>query len=224
MPAERPKAVLVSVKLPEVDAADFDSSLEELTRLVTTLGYDVIRVITQQRSALSPGAVLGEGRLDRLVTPLVAAERLERRRDVDAEVLDAEVLGEELAAPPRIPRRVALGEEEAEDALLAEGADREAGAAGAVDAARHRDDDAAPADVLAQHEPHPVGDLLDLGGQVDVERLLEVQGHARSSVVGQGVIGAARSAAKRSAASRRLSLPLGVRGSASTKSTFLGTI
>jgi GTP-binding protein HflX len=66
MPAERPKAVLVSVKLPEVDAGDFESSLEELTRLVTTLGYDVVRVITQQRSALSPGAVLGEGKLREL--------------------------------------------------------------------------------------------------------------------------------------------------------------
>ena len=63
MPPERPKAILVSVKRPEVDGGDFSSSLEELTRLVTTLGYDVERVITQQRNALSPGAVLGEGKL-----------------------------------------------------------------------------------------------------------------------------------------------------------------
>ena len=61
MSAERPKAILVSVKLPDVEAEEFESSLKELARLVTTLGYDVAHEITQQRSALAPAAVLGEG-------------------------------------------------------------------------------------------------------------------------------------------------------------------
>jgi GTP-binding protein HflX len=66
MPAERPKAILVSVKLPEVEAEEFETSLKELARLVTTLGYDVVSEITQQRSALAPAAVLGEGKLREL--------------------------------------------------------------------------------------------------------------------------------------------------------------
>jgi GTP-binding protein HflX len=68
MPAERPKAILVSVKLPETESDDFESSLKELSRLVTTLGYDVTAEITQARSALAPAAVLGEGKLKELAT------------------------------------------------------------------------------------------------------------------------------------------------------------
>ena len=59
----RPKAVLVAVKLPEVPAAEHESSMLELERLVTTLGYDVIAKLTQARTNLSPSAVLGEGKL-----------------------------------------------------------------------------------------------------------------------------------------------------------------
>lgn len=62
----RPRAVLVAVKLPDISPEAFASSLAELERLVTTLGYDVVAQITQARSNLAPGAVLGEGKLTEL--------------------------------------------------------------------------------------------------------------------------------------------------------------
>jgi GTP-binding protein HflX len=66
MPEARPTAILVAVKLPEVEATAADASLDELARLVTTLGYDVTARITQARSTLAPAAVLGEGKLQEL--------------------------------------------------------------------------------------------------------------------------------------------------------------
>ena len=48
----RPLAILVAVRLPDVDAAASDASLDELARLVTTLGYDVVERISKvQRGA-----------------------------------------------------------------------------------------------------------------------------------------------------------------------------
>jgi GTP-binding protein HflX len=64
--APRPLAVLVAVRLPDVDAAESDASLDELARLVTTLGYEVTARIVQARATLAPAAVLGEGKLKEL--------------------------------------------------------------------------------------------------------------------------------------------------------------
>jgi GTP-binding protein HflX len=61
-----PKAVLVGVALPESDPIEFERSLDELERLVTTLGYRVVARITQAREALSPAAVIGEGKVQEL--------------------------------------------------------------------------------------------------------------------------------------------------------------
>ncbi len=65
MPAQ-PNAVLVAVKLPDVSEAELQASLDELERLVTTLGYRVTGRVTQARSGLAPAAVLGEGKLQEL--------------------------------------------------------------------------------------------------------------------------------------------------------------
>src|SRR3954463_10968022 len=62
----RPQAILVAVRLPDRDADQSDASLEELTRLVTTLGYDVVERVLQTRTSLAPAAVLGEGKLQAL--------------------------------------------------------------------------------------------------------------------------------------------------------------
>jgi GTPase len=62
----RPTAVLVAVHLPEVDDLEFSSGVEELERLVTTLGYRAIARITQARHHLEAAAVLGEGKLEEL--------------------------------------------------------------------------------------------------------------------------------------------------------------
>src|SRR6478735_5853453 len=58
-----PKALLVGVRLPGVSESEFESSLDELERLVKTLGYRVVARVTQTRATLAPAAVLGEGKL-----------------------------------------------------------------------------------------------------------------------------------------------------------------
>ena len=60
------KAVLVAVHLPDADDLEFRSSVEELERLVSTLGYRTIAKVTQVRSHLEAGAVVGEGKLEEL--------------------------------------------------------------------------------------------------------------------------------------------------------------
>jgi GTP-binding protein HflX len=62
----RPLAVLVAVRLPDTDAAACDASLDELERLVTTLGYTVTARFVQARASLAPAAVIGEGKLREL--------------------------------------------------------------------------------------------------------------------------------------------------------------
>jgi GTP-binding protein HflX len=66
MTTERPKAIIVGVRLPDDDEKGFEASLVELERLVTTLGYRPVARVTQARTSLSPAAVLGEGKLEEL--------------------------------------------------------------------------------------------------------------------------------------------------------------
>jgi GTPase len=60
------RAVLVAVQLPGVSDEDHASDLEELGRLVRTLGFDVACTVSQKRDALAAAAVLGEGKLKEL--------------------------------------------------------------------------------------------------------------------------------------------------------------
>jgi len=64
--SERPAAVLVAVKLPNVSDAEFASSLAELERLVSTLGYRTFATITQSRAHFESAAILGQGKLEEL--------------------------------------------------------------------------------------------------------------------------------------------------------------
>lgn len=59
-------AVLVGIQLPKVSQEEFQSSLQELTRLVTTLGYTVVGTVSQKRSTDRAANVLGEGKLKEL--------------------------------------------------------------------------------------------------------------------------------------------------------------
>lgn len=59
-------AVLVGIQLPKVSSLEFEASLQELTRLVTTLGYKVVGQVTQKRSNDKSALVLGEGKLKEL--------------------------------------------------------------------------------------------------------------------------------------------------------------
>jgi len=58
-----PSAVLIAVQLPGVSDAELKSELEELARLVKTLGLETSAVLTQRRSSLGAAAVLGRGKL-----------------------------------------------------------------------------------------------------------------------------------------------------------------
>jgi GTPase len=62
----RPRAVLLGVQLPRVEDGEFASSLDELARLATTLGLEVVARVTQRRSRLDAGAVVGAGKLKEL--------------------------------------------------------------------------------------------------------------------------------------------------------------
>lgn len=65
-PNELKKAVLVGIQLSSVRDDELQSSLQELRRLVTTLGYQVVGQVTQRRSSDKSATVLGEGKLTEL--------------------------------------------------------------------------------------------------------------------------------------------------------------
>jgi GTP-binding protein HflX len=66
--AEIQSAVLVGIQFPGMTEFDVESSLDELLRLVTTLGYKVVGRMSQKRSTSKAQAVLGEGRLRELAS------------------------------------------------------------------------------------------------------------------------------------------------------------
>lgn len=60
------RAVLVAIQTPRVTGEELESSLHELTRLVKTLGYQVVGQVTQKRSSDRFSSVLGRGKLTEL--------------------------------------------------------------------------------------------------------------------------------------------------------------
>ena len=60
------RAVLVAIQTPRVTGEELDSSLQELTRLVKTLGYHVVGHVRQKRSSDKFATVLGQGKLTEL--------------------------------------------------------------------------------------------------------------------------------------------------------------
>ena len=59
-------AVLVGIHTPRMTAEELNSSLQELTRLVNTLGYQVVGQVTQKRSSDQYATVLGQGKIAEL--------------------------------------------------------------------------------------------------------------------------------------------------------------
>ncbi len=53
-----PRAILVGVQLPDVDDAAHAASIAELSRLVTTLGYEIAGTVSQKRDEIDGGTVL----------------------------------------------------------------------------------------------------------------------------------------------------------------------
>lgn len=60
------KALLVGVQLPGISDQECSGSLDELARLVTTLGHEVVGRMSQKRSSNRTAAVLGDGKLKEL--------------------------------------------------------------------------------------------------------------------------------------------------------------
>jgi GTPase len=58
-----PRAILVGIQVPSVDDVAHATSIEELSRLVKTLGYEVVGTMSQKRDELDGATVLGQGRL-----------------------------------------------------------------------------------------------------------------------------------------------------------------
>lgn len=128
-----PTAVLVGVKTPGLADHELQSSLDELERLVTTLGYRVIGRLWQKRKSTNSAVVLGEGKLRELakwtggpgeVGPYVAKKKHkaalrkekedeEKRLEELAEEELAEELTEELS--DELVEHLAVDEEEIED-------------------------------------------------------------------------------------------------------------
>ncbi len=61
-----PLAVLVGIQMPDVDDAAHAASLQELGRLVKTLGYAVAGTVSQKREGTGAGSLLGSGKLAEL--------------------------------------------------------------------------------------------------------------------------------------------------------------
>ncbi len=61
-----PHAILVGIQTPEVDDVAHAASLEELGRLVKTLGYEVVGEVSQRREGTGAGSLLGSGKLAEL--------------------------------------------------------------------------------------------------------------------------------------------------------------
>jgi GTP-binding protein HflX len=60
------KAVLVGIQTQEQTDEEVESSLQELKRLVQTLGFEVVGILTQKRHAPSPATVIGVGKVKEL--------------------------------------------------------------------------------------------------------------------------------------------------------------
>ncbi len=81
------RALLISVRTPEVTDQEADESLAELERLVTTLGFKVVARDSQRRPSTGASTVLGEGKLKELA--LLTGR------------VDDEIKSDETAARPR---------------------------------------------------------------------------------------------------------------------------
>lgn len=118
-PAEAPpeNAVIVTVQLPDVDDTEHTGAIAELGRLLKTLGYHVVGVVTQRRKSLRAGTVLGQGKLNELarytggtgIVPTAATHKITKAR----ERYDDAVLEE-----PELPEAEALDDDEGEGEVV----------------------------------------------------------------------------------------------------------
>src|ERR1700688_3224536 len=97
-----PRAILVAIQVPGVDDVAHAASIEELGRLVKTLGYEVVVTISQKRDAVGGGTVLGKGRLEELAaltggTGVVGSMAIQRKSKARERFEDADEEADEEA-------------------------------------------------------------------------------------------------------------------------------
>lgn len=114
-----PLAVLVGIQTPDVDDVAHEASLEELGRLVKTLGYDVIGSVSQKREGTGAASLLGAGKLEELaditggrgiITPMVKTPMTKARKRFEGTV-EASEPDEEDSDGPRKPEFVIVDHE-----------------------------------------------------------------------------------------------------------------
>src|SRR5260370_19642958 len=90
-----PRAILVGIQLPGVDDVAHAADIEELGRLVKTLGYEVVGTISQKRDEIDGSTVLGKGRLEELAaitggTGVVGSMAIQRKSNARERFEDAD--------------------------------------------------------------------------------------------------------------------------------------
>ena len=108
-----PRAILVGIQVASVDDVAHAASIEELGRLVKTLGYEVVGTMSQKRDEIDGGTVLGKGRLKELAaitggTGVVGSKAIpqkskarERFEDADEKKPDAPQIEPDPEGPPK---------------------------------------------------------------------------------------------------------------------------
>src|SRR6202165_2365369 len=108
-----PRAILVGVQVPDVDDVAHAASIEELGRLVKTLGYEVVGTMSQKRDEIGGGTVLGKGRLEELaavtggtgVVGSMAVQRKSKARERFEEADENEPDAGPSAPDPQAPQK-----------------------------------------------------------------------------------------------------------------------
>jgi GTP-binding protein HflX len=104
-------AILVGIQIPGVDDVAYAASIEELGRLVKTLGYVVVGTVSQRRDAIGDGTVLGKGRLEELaamtggtgVVESMATPRKSKARERFEDADEAKPKARQIEADPEAP-------------------------------------------------------------------------------------------------------------------------
>jgi GTPase len=107
-----PRAILIGVQTAGVDDAAHAASLEELGRLVKTLGYEVVGTMSQKRDEIDGTTVLGKGRIEALAeltggTGIVGSMAKPRRSKARERFEDADVTSNapQIARDPETPSK-----------------------------------------------------------------------------------------------------------------------
>ncbi|TEW54876.1 GTPase HflX [Psychromonas sp. RZ22] len=87
------RALLISIRTPNVTLQEVDESLSELSRLVTTLGFSVVGSTTQRQKSTKQLSVLGSGKLQELATLTDDSEQAAiQQNDIDSVEFDQDEL------------------------------------------------------------------------------------------------------------------------------------